>query len=542
MNMNKMRLTFTLVFLSLFIAAPLLAQVSGKGKIIQQKRRLDTFTQVDIGAAQEVTLLNGDSCMIVIETNANLYPYIKTVVSSGELKIVTKNIKHYDEMKFYITAPMYDHLTISGASVVRTRDTLRGENLKIRVSGASDAKLNLKYINIVTRISGASDLILNGKASSNEIEAGGASEVKAKDLVTQTTVVKASGSSSCFVNAFSSLTYEVSGASVVRYTEKPKTLIIKNNNGTKNMVFLNDSTSTSSDKNVYYHSDIYRDTTTVNLGSFKVVVIDGDTTKISVGNHTLIVDDDGNVKYVRNKKIRFNGHWGGVQLGINGYVTPNFNTSFGKNYDYLALRYEKSIAVNLNIYEQNIALNKAKNMGLVTGIGMAWNNYSFTSSTYLSPDSSGVYGFYIKGASVRKSKLTAMYITIPLMYEIQTKNPRRIKQFHFGIGVLMSARVRTHTKVYYNEANQPYKLYDPKTDSFLPANPDVTYTTPPLIDRNIVKQYNSFYMQPFKFDGMISIGYSIINLYATFGLNPLFQHDRGPLLYTWSAGISLVGW
>ncbi|NOX86014.1 MAG: DUF2807 domain-containing protein [Chlorobi bacterium] len=535
--MNKKNLAFTIFSLIFFVASPLFAQVTGKGKVVRQVWQVGTFHGVNAHGAQDVVLINGDSCSLEIETNADLFQYIKTSISNGVLRVDFNKIKRYDVMKFYITAPVFDRLIVSGASDVRGKDTLRGDNLVITVSGASDTRLNLKYKSVVSRVSGASDLILSGYATSHVIDARGASEVKARNFVTQTTVVTASGSSSCFVNASGSLTYQVSGASTVRYSEKPKTLIIQNKNKTQNMVFLNDSVKrTSADYNYY------ADTTNVNIGGLHVEVIDSDTTKITVGNNTLIVDEDGNVKFRRSKKIRFNGHWGGVQLGINGYVTPDFNTNFGKDYDYLSLRYEKSIAVNLNIYEQNIPLNKAKNMGLVTGLGLAWNNYRFTHPTYLSPDSSRVYGFYIEGASVRKSKLTAMYITLPLMWEIQTKNNRRIKQFHFGIGVLMSARVRTHTKLYFNQANQPYKLQDPVTGTTIPVNPDDYYYTPGANERNIVKNFNSFYLQPFKFDGMIQIGYSVINLYATFGLNPLFQHDRGPFLKTWSAGISLVGW
>jgi len=535
--MNGSKLTFTLILILFFLTSPLFSQVTGKGPVARQVWQVGTFHGVNVHGAQDVVLMNGDSCSVEIETNADLFQYITFTNTGGVLKIDYNKVKQYDVMKFYITAPLFDRLIASGASDVRVKDTLRGDNLVLTVSGASDARLILDYKSVVARVSGASDLILSGKADSFTIDARGASDVKAKNFLTQTTSITASGSSSCFVNTSESLKYQVSGASSVRYAEKPKTLIIQNKNKTQNMVILNDSAE-SPHSNIYY----YADTTNINIGGLRVEVIDGDTTKITVGNNTLIVDDNGNVKFRRSKKLRFNGHWGGVQLGINGYVTPDFNTNFGKNYEYLDLRYEKSIAVNLNIYEQNISLNKAKNMGIVTGLGLAWNNYRFTHPTYLSPDSSRVYGFYIDGASVRKSKLTAMYITLPVMFEIQTKNARRIKQFHFGIGVLVSARVRTHTKLYFDQANQPYKLKDPVTGTSLPVNPDDYYYTPNANDRNIVKYYDSFNLQPFKFDGMIQIGYSIINLYVTYGLNPLFQHDRGPFLKTWSAGISLVGW
>ena len=519
----------TIIFL--IFSTSIFSQIRGNGEIVKQERQVGTFNAVKISGAQDVFLMNGDQYSIVIETHENLLEHISVVIQNDMLWFEYKKIKDYNKLKFYITTPEYKKVLVSGASDVRSIDTLVGDHLRISSSGASDVNLLVNYQSIKSSASGASDITLTGSAVSHVIEAGGASNVIAKTLVTETTVLRASGASTCFVEAKSSLTYKVSGASSVKYIGKPKTLIIQNNNASKNVVILNDTVRSSS----YYYD---ADTTTVNLGAFDVEVIDGDTTKISVGRHTLVIDDDGNVKYERNKKKKFNGHWGGFELGINGYVTPNFNTNWGSEYDYLNLRYEKSIAVNLNIYEQNIALNKDKNMGLVTGVGLAWNNYRFSPPTYLSPDSSEVYGFYMEGVSVRKTKLTAMYITVPIMFEIQTKNPKRWKRFHFAAGGLISARISTHTKIYFNEGNKEYKLYDPKTESYASG----VYITPNSNQRNIVKNFNSFYLQPFKFDAMVRIGYSVINIFGTYSINSLFQKNRGPDLYAWTIGITLVGW
>lgn len=525
-----------LLFLSLGFSAGLLAQKVGKGEVVKEERIIGAFDKIQIGGAQNAHLKNGSAYSVVIETHANIIDDVVLVIQNGTLSINMKNISKYDVMEFYITAPEFSGIGVSGASELNSLDTLRGEHLQIDASGASDVLLNVNYKNITSKVSGASELVLRGKTISHVVDASGASEMNAKGLSSESTVVEASGASECFVEAKSSLTYEVSGASEVKYVSKPETLVIRNKRGTENVVVVRDSTTLS--KYTYYG-----DTTTVHLGGFNVEVVDGDTTKISVGGHMIIVDDDGNVQYRWNKKPRFNGHWGGVEIGINGYVTPDYNTDWGIDNDYLNLRYEKSWQVNLNVYEQNISLNKAKNMGIVTGIGMAWNNYRFSQPTYLSPDSAQIQGYYMVTdndvfLSLKKTKLTAMYITVPVMYEIQTRNARKMKRFHFGAGVLMSARVRTHTKIYYNQANQPYYLQVPGSTENLPFQ----YQTPNNSQRNIAKDYNSFHLQPFKFDGMVRVGYGMINLWAQFGLNTMFNKDAGPDLYTWSAGITLVGW
>ena len=533
MKIHKLQ---SLIFLMTFLLSlPLFAQVKGSGPISKQERGLPAFNAIKAGGAVEVILTQGEVQSVVVETNANIQDRIELIVRNNTLVLKLNNVKIYDLLKLYITATEIERIQLSGASELMAVDTISGENLSLVASGASDIKMLVAYQHINTKATGASLVKLIGKSVSHTVEARGASEVIAKALITTTTVVKASGASSCFVNAKTGLTYQVSGASDVRYVGKPQTVIVENNKGTERVVILKDSLHTSS----YYN---YSDTTSVNVGSLHVEVIEGDdTTKVSIGGHTLIVDDDGNVKWKRNKKLKFNGHWGGFELGINGYVTPTFSTGWGDEYDYLNLRYEKSIAVNLNIYEQNIALNKAKNIGLITGIGLAWNNYRFNPPTYLEPTSPELEGYYMEGVSVRKTKLTAMYITVPLLFEMQTKNPRRMKRFFFSVGGLISARISTHTKIYFNEANKEYKLKVPGSGDPGEYKPG-TYITPGSTDRNIIKSFNSFYLQPVKFDASLRIGYGLLSFFGTYSLNTFFQSNRGPKLYAWTVGITLVGW
>ncbi len=531
--MKIQKLQSAIFLIALLTSFPLFSQQRGSGPVSKQELIVEPFKILKASGAVDVILMNGDENVVVVETNTNIQDKVDVIVKNNTLQVKLNGIKKYDVLKLFVTVKQLQGLEVSGASDVKSVDTLKGSELRIVASGASDVNLLVNYNSISTRASGASVVKLKGRSDAHIIEASGASEVEAKSLLTTTTVVNASGASSCFVNANTNLTYQVSGASDVRYVNRPKTVIIENNKGTEKVVILRDSASSSS-------FDNYSDTTSVNIGSLHVEVVEGDTTKVTVGSHTLIVDDDGNVKWERSKKPRFNGHWGGVELGINGYVTPDFNTNWGSEYDYLNLRYEKSIAVNLNIYEQNIPLNKDKNIGLITGVGLAWNNYRFSQTTYLEPFSDKLTGYYMKDVSVRKTKLTAMYVTVPILFEMQTKNPRRIKRFFFSVGGLISARISSHTKIYFNEANKEYRLQVPASDP--PEYKEGTFVTPGATDRNIIKSFNSFYLQPFKFDATVRIGYGILSIFGTYSLNSMFQSGRAPKLYAWTVGISLVGW
>jgi hypothetical protein len=52
--------------------------------------------------------------------------------------------------------------------------------------------------------------------------------------------------------------------------------------------------------------------------------------------------------------------------------------------------------------------------------------------------------------------------------------------------------------------------------------------------------YGDWYLQPFKFDATVRIGWNFLNFWATYSLNTMFRKDKGPELYPWSAGITLA--
>jgi len=527
--MKKVAFILFLGLLILGFSTLTIAQQKGNGEVIKQERIVDSFNSIKVGGAREVVLIPGDVCKVIVETDANLQEIVEVEVNKGVLEFSdNKPIRKYTTMRFYVTAPTLKTLKISGAADVRSDGVLRGDDLRLQVSGASDVDLNVEYVSAMLDVSGASDVVLAGKATTCTISCSGASEVMAKSLETVNSVVNASGASNCTVNATSSLTYDSSGASEVRFAKNPDVVVVRNGKDTQSVIIVGDVANR-------HHG--YSDTTKVSFGTLNFEVVDGDTTVVALGRHRLVVSDDGDVKWERNRRKKFNGSWGGVDIGLNGYLTPDFNMNFDKANDYLSLRMEKSINVNLNLYEQNISLSKKNNMGLVTGLGLTWNNYRFSNPTYLTPDSASIAGYYMRDISVRKSKLTAFYLTIPLFYEIQTNQKNRNHRFHFAAGGLISARLSTHTKIYYNESNAVFTINDPVT-----GQPVQTLKSPSGGNRNIVKDFNSYKLAPFKFDVSVRFGYGIINLYATYSLNTMFQKDRGPELYPFSAGITLVGW
>jgi len=283
--------------------------------------------------------------------------------------------------------------------------------------------------------------------------------------------------------------------------------------------------------------EINSDTTYIHVPGTGVVITESDdSVKVKVGNRVIIINEDGEVRTKRCKEPKFNGHWAGVDIGFNGYVNPDFNMNFPKEYEYMDLRMEKSIAVNLNFLEQNIPFSKNQKWGMVTGLGLSFNDYRFMRPTRLSMDSSQLIGYLDQNISIRKSKLSVMYLTLPVLFEFQTAPIYHKNGFHINVGMVIGARLSSHTKKYYNELNSEFHItqYNPETGVY----DDVFIAFSPNDPKE--HHYGDWFLQPFKFDATARIGWNFLNFWANYSLNTLFRKGKGPELYPWSAGITLV--
>lgn len=499
----------------------LAAQVKGDKNVVRETRDLPRFTKLDAGGAFNVIISNGDKQLVEVETDENLMEKVNTKVKDGTLELSSKGIYNPTKLSVYLVMEEVEAIYASGACEIESEGALEAGMLEIRASGASDVTLNVISENLRTESSGASTVRLSGKAEFHSIESSGASSVLATDLITQKTSADASGASSVKVFAEQDVVGEVSGSADIDYNESTS----------KKEIYKEISVSTNKK-----HSP-GDDTTRVNVGGVDIEVIeDDDSVRVRVGSREIRVDEDGNVKFHRKYKRKYNGHWAGFDIGFNGYVTPDFNMKFKPEDEYLDLRMEKSVVVNINFFEQNIPIARSKKFGATTGLGLNLPNYRFRRATHLSSDSSELIGYIAEGISVRKTKLSAMYLTLPVLFEYQTNSRHKKNSFHIGAGVIVGARLMSWTKVYYNEQNKEFFLnrYDPGTGQYERE----FVTTSPGYPK--VKEKDDWFLRPFKFDATLRIGWGCINLWATYSFNSMFRDGRGPEVYPWSAGITLL--
>lgn len=195
------------------------------GPIITEWRRVDPFEHIGVARTMEVIIKQGDSDSILLEVSEGYRSYIRTEVVNRVLRVYVDDdvdLANLEANDVTIYVPTLKSLVVSGASVVRTSDTLRSAELEMTVSGASYMNLTLDVP--VARIvsSGASTWDLSGTVDrlyANPVS--GASIIRSYDLACSYADLALSGASIVETTVTDTLRVNATGASIVRYKGRP---------------------------------------------------------------------------------------------------------------------------------------------------------------------------------------------------------------------------------------------------------------------------------------------------------------------------------
>lgn len=457
------------------------------------------FTGVKANSGAKIYLVQADSNKVTVSPADFNIKKLKLEIKDGILNVEAQGVG--DKAKIYIYSPVFDYVELTGATDAATENQINGQILHINNSGASDVKADVQYKIVEIRASGASDIKLKGQVDTFDIEVSGASDLKAFEVKNVYAIVLASGASDVQINTDSTLIANISGASSIKFQKEPAYKDI--NSG--------DVALKTVPKTIW-----------VDDGDISVEE-NNDSTKITYnGNEIIVIEKDGETKVLRRKveptaskkKNKFKGNWVGLELGVNGYLSPNYSLDLPTEYNFLELNYSKSTNFNFNFFQQSIPIFGNK-FGLVTGMGVQWNNYKFNNtSTTLKTDSGKINGYFdtIIGRTYSKSKLTTTSLTVPILFEYQTNQHHNTNSFHLSAGIIAKYTFMKHTKQVYSDDGS---------------------------GKNKPKTYGDFYLQPFNLDATVRIGWGPLNLYGSYSIFEMFRNNKGPELYPFSVGVIL---
>jgi Putative auto-transporter adhesin, head GIN domain/Outer membrane protein beta-barrel domain len=495
-------------------------------------RSVEDFSILKVQSTIEAILTKGDKNEITITgTNADK---VQSEIVDGKLTLYTKGkIKAKDGIVVHVTYKELKGIEQSGASGIKTTNTIITDVFYLKGSGAMEADLSIEVKELTLDFSGASEIKLKGSADDFSAKFSGASELNASNFIAKNVTLDISGASDVDVHATQAIRGVVSGASDVNVKGSP-TVRELNKSGASSTGFGNNTS----------------DNVSINVGTQKVEISDEDDVNVQLGNKQVKVNEDttkvkwgvttvyvtGDSVWVNRKVKKRRNHWAGVDLGINGFL--NSSNSFDLSNDpnlaltdpkevtqFMELNYRKSWTFSLNFYEKFIKI-KTHHFGFVTGLGFEWSNYELKHNIKLNPKGGSfvfdevtafnedyTWGEIDTVLDYSKNRFKTWFINVPLLLEINTGENKK-NSFHVSAGAILGYNLQTKIKYKYEKDGDTKK----------------------------VKDKQSFNTNPFRVSLTTRIGYgNWINLFATYSLTPLFEDGRGPELYPFTVGVTLLG-
>lgn len=211
---------------------------------------------------------------------------------------------------------------------------------------------------------------------------------------------------------------------------------------------------------------------------------------------------------------KFEGHWSGVEFGFNGWANSGYSMYPASETHFLDNDLIRSNVLNLNILQYSKGIQQTRNnIGLVTGVGLSFQSYRLDNNTTVSVDENlKLHPSVLYFDSSQKSKLSSLYLEVPLLVEFQVPVTHSANRLYFSAGLTGAKRLETHTKVKYRKNGKREKLKSP----------------------------GDYSINDYKVAATFRVGYRWVNFFGTYDLFPLFENRRGPVLYPFSFGLKLI--
>lgn len=220
--------------------------------------------------------------------------------------------------------------------------------------------------------------------------------------------------------------------------------------------------------------------------------------KISIGKTKIIIQKDGESDTLdlsdeerekrKKKRSQRSNHFAGIDLGINGLLSPDLSTDLQSEAQFLELNYQKSIELSINFWEKYLPIFKEK-VGVTTGMGVKYNSYDLVQDVVIVNQNNTTIPTVDTTRSISKNRFKTTSVHVPLMLETNIGKDAD-HSFHLAAGGTVSYLLNARTKQKYSQGGENYKK----------------------------KDRNEFNVNPFQFAATARVGYGDFTLYASYNL------------------------
>jgi hypothetical protein len=458
-----------------------------------QKKNLEPFNKLIVSG--DVTVYLKQSTENYISATQENFSMMSQQVSDNSL-LISGGVD-----QVYVGVQNINEIILNGTSDVYATDTLRGETLKVLLSGAANGNILFVGKSADVSLSGTSDLKLAGNAGNIEARVTGAGDLQAGRFNVMDANVLISGTGDAKVAASNKISGAVSGAGTLYHIGTPKE-ITATVSGTGEIKKANSIAIDGSD------------TTRISLGNKEIIILEKELENAAneIGDDIKNSFKDGDDDKKKKKKDKPNSIWSGFELGINGWLNSDNSLNMDSVNSNFGLNYGKSIAVNFNLWEVNAKIIK-NYVFVTTGLGSEINNYRFDKNIRMVGNSNPLVLQVEDSVKYIKSKFTIGYLNAPLYLTFATKPIKKGKRLFISPGVTGGWRFTSYNK----------RKVEVDGDESKSRNKD------------------DFNLNPFRVNASLRIGYGDFVLFANYALTDLFQRGKGPDITPFSVGVRVVG-
>lgn len=190
---------------------------------VDEARVLQPFRGIEISGNIQVELVQDSIQSVQISSRPSLIPHVITEVDSrGMLRMYTSKFHINSPIKAKIVARDIEEIVANGACKVNSYGKINSGNMKIDLSGVSQANLDVRVSqDLRVELTGASKAEIEGHAYKLRADLSGASQLDADDLLVKNAKIYGMSASQVKANVSDSLIVDMSGASHFKTDRKP---------------------------------------------------------------------------------------------------------------------------------------------------------------------------------------------------------------------------------------------------------------------------------------------------------------------------------